>query len=502
MKCLRDIISWNLMISGYASYLGYKFLEKGKKLFEKMPRRDVVSWNTMISGYAKSGKMDEAIRLFESMPERNVVSWNAMITGFFRNSDTSSATQDSTSVNSFVSSLAQNGELDEAAMILIKCGNRDGWSEDLILSCNTLIDWYGQKGKVDDVRRLFNQIPFNNVQADGRNRVFERNVVTWNSMIMELFDQMVDKDTISWTTMVNSYIQILDIEEALNLFNMMAKQDNMSWNSMIFGYTHMGKLELARDYFEMMPQVHLVSWNTLIAGYEKNENYKGAIKFFIWMLGEGEKPDKYTLFSILSVCTGLVDMQLGMQIHQLVSKTIIPNVPIQNPLITMYLRYGALVKSRTIFDELKSPKDALEFFELMKKNKVQPTYITFIFVLSACKHVGLPGIEHYASVIDNVARHGQFEEAMDLIKSKPFEADKKIWGASLGAFCHLLNKLARVAAEALMRLEPESSAPYILLYNMYSEVGQWDAAEEVREMMEKNNIRKQIAYSSIDSSCC
>ncbi|MBA0863872.1 hypothetical protein Goshw_026865 [Gossypium schwendimanii] len=556
----RDIVSWNLMISGYASYLGYKFLEEGKKLFEQMPRRDVVSWNTMISGYAKSGRMDEAIRLFESMPERNVVSWNAMITGFFRNGDTLSATQyfermperDSASVNAFVSGLVQNGELDEAARVLIECGNRDGWSEDLIPSCNTLIAGYGQKGRVDDARRLFNQIPFNRVQADGRNGVFERNVVTWNSMIMchvkagdifsarELFDQMVDKDTISWNTMINGYVQILDMEEALNLFNMMPKPDNMSWNSMISGYAQMGKLELARDYFEMMPQKHLVSWNTLIAGYEKNEDYKGAIKFFIRMLGEGEKPDRHTLSSVLSVCTGLVDMQLGMQIHQLVSKTVIPDVPIQNSLITMYSRCGALVESRTIFDELKSPKDviswnamiggyashgfaleALGFFELMKKNKVQPTYITFISVLSACRHAGLvdegwayfksmvseygiePGIEHYASLIDNVARHGQFEEAMDLIKSMPFEADKEVWGALLGA-CRLHNnvELARVAAEALMRLEPESSAPYILLYNMYAEADQWDAAAEVREMMEKNSIRKQTAYSSIDSSCC
>ncbi|TYH37437.1 hypothetical protein ES332_D12G039900v1 [Gossypium tomentosum] len=556
----RDIISWNLMISGYASYLGYKFLEEGKKLFEQMPRRDVVSWNTMISGYAKSGRMDEAIRLFESMPERNVVSWNAMITGFFRNGDTLSATQyfermperDSASVNAFVSGLVQNGELDEAARVLIECGNRDGWSEDLIPSCNTLIAGYGQKGRVDDARRLFNQIPFNSVQADGRNGVFERNVVTWNSMIMchvkagdifssrELFDQMVDKDTISWNTMINGYVQILDMEEALNLFNMMPKPDNMSWNSMISGYAQMGKLELARDYFEMMPQKHLVSWNTLIAGYEKNEDYKGAIKFFIRMLGEGEKPDRHTLSSVLSVCTGLVDMQLGMQIHQLVSKTVIPDVPIQNSLITMYSRCGALVESRTIFDELKSPKDviswnamiggyashgfaleALGFFELMKKNKVQPTYITFISVLSACRPTGLvdegwayfksmvseygiePGIEHYASLIDNVARHGQFEEAMDLIKSMPFEADKEVWGALLGA-CRLHNnvELARVAAEALMRLEPESSAPYILLYNMYAEAEQWDAAAEVREMMERNNIRKQTAYSSIGSSCC
>ncbi|KAK8567665.1 hypothetical protein V6N13_105621 [Hibiscus sabdariffa] len=554
----RDTVSWNLMISGYASYLGCRFLEEGKKLFEQMPMRDVVSWNTMISGYAKNGRMDEAKGLFESMPEKNVVSWNAMITGFFDNGDTSSATEyfkrmperDSASVNAFVSGLVRNGELDEAVRALIECGNRDGWSEDLIASCNTLIAAYGQKGRVDDARRLFNQIPSNGVQRKRGDRVFERNVVTWNSMIMcyvkagdifsarELFDQMVDKDTISWNTMINGYVQLLDMEEALNLFNAMPKPDNMSWNSMISGYAQNGNLERAREYFEMMPQKYLVSWNTMIAGYEKNKDYKGAIKLFIRMQAEGEKHDRHTLSSILSASTGLVNLQLGMQIHQLVSKSVIPDVPIKNSLITVYSKCGALMESRIIFDELKSPKEviswnaiiggyashgyaleALEFFESMKKNNVQPTYITFISVLSACTHAGLvdegwayfksmvseygiePRIEHYASLVDNVARHGQLEKAMDLIKSMPFEPDKEIWGAVLSA-CRLHNnvELAQVAAEALMRLEPESSAAYILLYNMYAEAGQWDAAAEVREMMERNNIRKQTAFSLIDSS--
>ncbi|XWS62612.1 hypothetical protein CRYUN_Cryun06bG0026100 [Craigia yunnanensis] len=438
----RDIVSWNLMISGYASCLGYKFLEEGKKLFDQMPRRDFVSWNTMISGYAKNGRMDEAIRLFESMPERNVVSWNAMITGFLHNGDTLSATEysermperDSTSVSAFVSGFVQNGQLDEASRVLIECGDRGGWRKDLIHAYNTLIVGYGQKGRVDDARRLFDQIPFNNVQREGKNGEFEKNVVSRNSMIMYM-----------------------------EAFNLMPKRDNLSWNSMISGFAQLGRLELARDYFEMMPQKHLVSWNSIIAGYKKNEDYKGAIKFFTQMQAEGEKPDRHTLSSLLSACTGLVDLHLGMQIHQLVSKTVIPDVPIKNSLITIYSRCGAIIESRTIFDEMKSPKDviswnamiggyashgfvieALELFELMKRNKVQPTYITFISVLTACAHAGLvdeggayfkstvseygiePTVEHCASLVDNVGRHGLLEEAMNLVKSMPFEPDKAV----------------------------------------------------------------------------
>ncbi|XVF68787.1 hypothetical protein PTKIN_Ptkin11bG0029600 [Pterospermum kingtungense] len=75
-----------------------------------MPRRDFVSWNTMISGYPRNGRMDVAIKLFESMPERNV-----------------------------------NGQLDEAARVLIECGTRGGWRDDLVHAYNTLIAGYGQK---------------------------------------------------------------------------------------------------------------------------------------------------------------------------------------------------------------------------------------------------------------------------------------------------------------------------------------------------------------------
>lgn len=552
----RDVVSWNLMISGY---LSCRHLEEGRKLFDEMPGRDFISWNTMISGYAKAGKMNEALKLFNCMPDKNVVSWNAVISGFLRNGDVKTAVEyfkrmperDSASLGALVSGLIQNEELDEAENVLYEFGESNDGTEDLIHAYNTLIAGYGQKGRAGDARRLFDKVPsYSSAQGISRKKRFERNVVSWNSMIMayikagdmvssrELFDQMTERDTFSWNTMVSGYVHASNMDEASNLFSKMRNPDVLSWNSIISGYAQTGKLELARDYFERMPQRNRVSWNSMISGCERNADYKGAIKLFMEMQQAGEKPDRHTLSSLLSVCAETVALFLGMQIHQLVSKTVIPDIPLNNSLITMYARCGAIHEARTIFDNMKFQKDviswnamvggyashgfafeALELFELMKCLKVRPTRITFISVLNACAHVGLveqgrlyfksmdsefgikPEVEHFASLVDIVSRDGQLEEAMKVISTMPVEPDKAVWGAVLGA-CRVHNNVefARIAAEALMRLEPESSGPYCLLYNMYADAGRWDDANEIRVLMETNNIRKEPAYSRMGST--
>ncbi|KAF7843726.1 pentatricopeptide repeat-containing protein [Senna tora] len=556
----RDIVSWNLMISGYISCRASRYIEEARKLFDQMPERDYVSWNTVISGYAKNGRMDEALQLFNSMPERNVVSWNAVITGFLFNGNVASAIEyfkkmperDSASLNALISGLIQNGELDAAARILLQYGNNDDGKEDLVHAYNTLIAGYGQRGRVEEARCFFDQIPDYQGQKDVGIKKFKRNVVSWNSMMMsyvkvgdivsarKLFDQMTERDTFSWNTMINGYVQISAMEEASTLFSKMPNTDAFSWNSIISGFAQIGDIKLAKDFFERMPHKNLISWNSIIAGYEKNEDYRGAVKLFSQMQLEGQKPDRHTLSSVLSICTGLVDLYLGKQVHQLVTKTVLPDVPINNSLVTMYSRCGAIIEARTVFNEMELKKDviswnamiggyashgfaaeALELFKLMKRFKVNPTYITFISVLSACAHVGLvedgrrqfysmineygiePRVEHFASLVDIVGRHGQLQEALDLINNMPFEPDKAVWGALLGA-CRVHNnvELAQVAAEALIRLEPESSAPYVLLYNMYADLGLWDDAEKVRVVMERKSIKKQTGYSWVDSSNC
>ncbi|KAL0345277.1 UNVERIFIED_CONTAM: Pentatricopeptide repeat-containing protein, mitochondrial [Sesamum radiatum] len=553
----KDVVSWNLMISGYVSCRGRRYLEEGRYLFDKMPERTFVSWNTMISGYAKNGRMEEALKLFNSMPEKNVVSWNAIITGFLKDGDVKRASElfkrmpkrDAASLSALVSGLIQNNDLDEAEKVLFEYGKIGDGKEDLIHAYNTLIAGYGQKGRVEDARRLFDQIPMCR-DSGSEGSTFERNVVSWNSMVMsyvkagdmasarELFNQMEVRDTISWNTIISGYVHVSDMEAATELFSKMGTPDALTWNSIVFGFAQAGNMELALQYFERMPQKNRVSWNTVIAGYEKNAGFKEAVKLFVQMQAEGEKPDRHTLSSLLSICAESVAQHLGMQI-QLVTKLVIPDIPLSNSLITMYARCGAISEAKTVFNEMNLKKDviswnamiggyashgfakeALELFESMKSSKVTPSYITFISVLSACAHGGLvdegrsyfrsmisefgiePRAEHFASLVDVVGRYGQVEEAMDIISRMPIEPDKAVWGALLGACrVHHNVELAKVAAEALMRLEPESSGPYILLYTMYADAGRWNDADEIRMIMENNNIKKERGYSRVDSTC-
>jgi pentatricopeptide repeat protein len=554
----KDIVSWNVIISGYFSCRGSRFVEEGRKLFDQMPQRDCVSWNTVISGYAKNGKMDQALRVFESMPQRNVVSCNAVITGFLLNGDVDSAVgffrtmpeRDSASLSGLISGLVRNGELDMAARILIEYGNVGDEKDDLVYAYNTLIAGYGQRGMVEEARRLFDGVMSDQGDGNEGQGRFRRNVVSWNSMMMcyvkagdvvsarELFDRMMERDTCSWNTVISGYVQICDMEEASKLLSQMPSPDELSWNSIISGFAQIGDLKRAKEFFERMPRKNLITWNSVIAGYEKNEDYKGAIELFSQMQLEGERPDRHTFSSILSVCTGLVDLYLGKQIHQFITKTVIPDLPINNSLITMYSRCGEIGDARGVFNEMKLYKDvitwnamiggyafhgfaaqALELFKLMKRLNIQPTYITFISVLNACAHAGLveegkqqfnsmineygiePRVEHFASLVDILGRQGQLQEAMDLIDNMPVKPDKAVWGALLGA-CRVHNnvELAQVAAKALISLEPESSAPYALLFNIYADLGLWDDAERVRVLMEENNVKKQTGYSWVDSS--
>ncbi|XP_010418205.1 PREDICTED: pentatricopeptide repeat-containing protein At1g62260, mitochondrial-like [Camelina sativa] len=553
---VRDVVSWNAMISGYVSCGGVRFLEEARKLFDEMPSRDSFSWNTMISGYAKNRKVSEAFLLFEKMPERNGVSWSAMITGFCHNGEVNRAVElfrrmpekDSSSLCALVAGLIKNERLEEAACVLSQYGSIDSGKEDLVYAYNTLIVGYGQRGQVEAARRLFDQIPDDHHHhhhgGEFRDR-FHRNVVSWNSMIKSylkvgdvvsarlLFDQMKDRDTISWNTMIDGYVHVSRMEEAFDLFTEMSNPDTHSWNMMVSGYASVGNVELARHYFEKTPEKTTVSWNTIIAAYEKNKDYKEAVDVFIRMNIEGEKPDPHTLTSLLSVSTGLVNLRLGMQMHQIVLKTVIPDVPVHNALITMYSRCGELMESRRIFDDMKLKREvitwnamiggyafhgnaleALNLFWLMKCNRIHPSHITFVSVLNACAHAGLvdeakaqfvsmmseysikPQMEHYSSLVNVISGQGQFVEAMDVIKSMPFEPDKTVWGGLLDA-CRIYNNvaLAHVAAEAMSRLEPESSTPYVLLYNMYADMGLWDKASEVRMKMESKRIKKERGSS-------
>ena len=80
-----------------------------------------------------------------------------------------------------------------------------------------------------------------------------------------------------------------------------------------------------------------------------------------------------------------------------------------------------------------------------------------------------PTIKHYTCMIDLVSRADQLNEAYELIKRVPMEADSVMWGALLsGCIIRGNVELGQIAAERLIALEPNNTGNYVLLANLYA----------------------------------
>lgn len=160
---------------------------------------------------------------------------------------------------------------------------------------------------------------------------------------------------------------------------------------------------------------------------------------------------------------------------------------------------------------------ALSLFNRMVQSEVEPNEATFTFVLHACSHTGLVDddlnlfnfmhknhqeslrTDHYTSMVDLFGRADELEEAYELIKSMPFKPNHSVWAALLSAcVIHKNVELGEVAAKCQFELEPGNTGNYVLMGNIYSSLGRWADAENVRHMMNNIGLVKAPTHSAVE----
>lgn len=110
-----------------------------------------------------------------------------------------------------------------------------------------------------------------------------------------------------------------------------------------------------------------------------------------------------------------------------------------------------------------------------------------------------PVLDHYTCIIDALARAGQFHEAEVLMDKIPYRDDPIVWEVLLSSCTlHSNVRLAKKAAEELIRLDPRNSSPYVLLANIYTSLGRWDDVRAVRGLMSDKEEVKGPGYSWIE----
>ncbi|GER43493.1 pentatricopeptide repeat-containing protein [Striga asiatica] len=420
-------------------------------VFDEMPQRDLVSWNSMISGYSQAGFYEECKDLYRTILRSN------------------GPKPDNVTAVSALQACANSSDL-LLGMDIHKYVTDNKIKMDLTL-CNSIISVYSKCGSLDYAR--------------------------------ELYEEMGEKDEITYATIVTGYMAHGLVDEAMQLF-------------------------------EDMTNPGLSTWNALISGKIQNSRYKNVLDLVRRMQISGLRPNSVTLSSVLPAIPQISNLKAGKEIHAYAIKSNSDkNIYVTTAIIDTYGKLGFLDGAQRVFDLARDRSvivwtaiisayahngkacNVLGFFHEMLRNGTKPDPVTFTTVLSACAHAGLvqeaqeifyilpkygiqPLANHYACVVDCLCRAGSLREAVEFVKKMPIEPTAQVWGALLGGAKEFGNvELAEFACGYLFELEPENPSNYVVLANLYSGAGRWEEAEKVRGRMMGIGYRKVAGSSRV-----
>lgn len=291
--------------------------------------------------------------------------------------------------------------------------------------CTALIDTYSKFGFVKDARKLFDEIP-------------QRDLVSWNVMVscyaqngfgkeaFELFRCMRHNGFIGDGFTLSILIQVCsglgsEIGSATHgtVFGLGFNTDIVVCTSLINMYAKSHQMKDAHQVFDEMILRNVISWNAIIVGYGQEGNSREAMQLLSQMLREEFRPDDLTMSSILSSCAHSTAVNELFQIHSHVLKGgLHAFISVCNALILAYAKNGFIKNAFSVFDMTPKPDlvtwstmvsscayhglhaEAIEMFDKLIHQGIKPDGVAFLGVLSVFAHAGLVelGLKYFTSM--------------------------------------------------------------------------------------------------------
>lgn len=225
------------------SYAKHGSITTAGYIFDSMTDRDVISWTSMVTLYSQAGDISSAVSYFNKTPERNLVTWNSMLAGhiqlgyqedgiklFISMHRDGKVKPDWVTFVTLLSACADSGSLQLGEQI-IPLSTKTGFESDTSVR-NGIVTMYSKCGKVGEADLAFMSI--------------------------------VNKDLVSWNSIISGYAQNGLGSKALEVFETMLSEhrpDHITFIAVLSGCSYAGLVEEGRFYFNSMNRVHNISPN-------------------------------------------------------------------------------------------------------------------------------------------------------------------------------------------------------------------------------------------------
>ncbi|KAF9622117.1 hypothetical protein IFM89_029401 [Coptis chinensis] len=336
---LNDTSLRNHLITFYGKCQAFSYAHY---LFDDITELDSVSWSSIISGYVSNGYGEEGVLEFVEMHRLGVECNQFAFSSVLK-------------ACSIVKDLRTGRQIHGVVV-------NSGYISDVFVA-NTLVVMYAKCGELLDSRRFFDEI-------------VERNVVSWNALFSSyvqneccgeavcLFGEMVlsgiKPNEFSLSSILNACTGAKDYGQGRRVHAFLIRlgydSDPFSANALVDMYAKLGDLESAISVFEKIAHPDNVSWNAIIAGCVSHEYHDLALELLVDMRGSGLIPNMFTLSSILKACAALEVKDLGRQIHSSLLKMNNKfDLFVSVGLIDMYAKCNLIEDAKLVFNSIPKP---------------------------------------------------------------------------------------------------------------------------------------------------
>ncbi|KAL9238329.1 hypothetical protein vseg_012764 [Gypsophila vaccaria] len=271
-------------------YVKFNLLGDAQKVFDEIPERNVVTWSTMISGYANAGFGGKALEYLVLMVRDRVVPNMFTYSSVLRACDGLTTLKevhcgifkyglesDVFVRSALIDAYAKWGELGSALAVFQEFVTGD------MVVWNSIIGAFAQNSDGDEALRLFKGMKRGGFRAE--------------------------QATLTSTLRAVSGLSLLELGRQVHVHVLKYDKDLILNNALLDMYCKCGSLDDARLAFSRMVDRDVVSWSTMIAGLAQNGFSKDALALFEKMKASGPTPNYITMVGVLFACShaGLLD---------------------------------------------------------------------------------------------------------------------------------------------------------------------------------------------------